>query len=113
MYSKLLDFEPFSGITQTFHHDAATDTSYIETKFPDLDASMDACAELRNRPEYSKEGMKEGWWHLGHIPMALIEKWRVDLGVNVFDKNDLKKVLQLLHDEYSRFKTTDGKHLKR
>ena len=111
MISKFLDFDPFSGITQTFHYDPVTDESHIETKYPDLDQSMDACAELRNRPEYSREGMKENWWHVAHIPNALIDKLWHERGINVWDKANMGKTLSLLHDEFSRFKTTDGKHL--
>lgn len=113
MISRFLDFDPFSGIEQTIHYDADTDTSIIENRYPDLDATMDACAELRNRPEYTRDGMKTEWLHLAHIPMALIDHLMHERHINVFDKNDEKKVLSLLHDEFSRFKTTDMKHLKR
>ncbi len=112
MISKFLDFDPFSGITQIHHYDPETDETHIENQYPDLSATMDACAELRNRPEYTRDGMKQEWLHLAHIPIALIDQLLHDRHINVFDPNDTKKVLSLLNDEYSRFKTTDMKHLK-
>jgi hypothetical protein len=113
MISKFLDFDPFSGITQVFHYEPETDTTRIENIYPDLNDFMDACAEERNRPEVTRQGMKDGWLKVASIPIALIEQWMIEKGVNAFDPNDMPKVLSLLHDEYSRFKTTDMKHLKR
>jgi hypothetical protein len=110
MISKFLDFDPFSGITQTHHYDPVTDESHIETKYPDLDNYMDACTEKRNTVS-AHDGIKREWWHLGSIPLALINKLWIERGVNLWDKNNMPVVLNLLHDEFSRFKTTDGKHL--
>jgi len=43
------------------------------------------------------------------VPMAIIEKWRNELGVDVFDQNDRAKVLQLLDsNEYRFLRTAPG-----
>jgi hypothetical protein len=82
------------------------DTQYWEAFW-----ETEICAELRNRAEYSREGINENWWHVAHIPNALIDKLWHERGINVWDKANMGKTLNLLHDEFSRFKTTDGKHL--
>ena len=43
------------------------------------------------------------------IPNIVVEKW-LKMGVNVFDRNDAKKVQQLLNsNEYSNFRVSPGK----
>lgn len=44
------------------------------------------------------------------IPLAIIEKWKNELGVDVFDQNDLPKVRQLLNSsEYAYLRTAPGR----
>jgi hypothetical protein len=44
------------------------------------------------------------------IPLAIVEKWKNELGVDVFDQNDLPKVRQLLNsNEYLYLRTAPGR----
>jgi hypothetical protein len=44
------------------------------------------------------------------IPLAIIEKWKNELGVDVFDQNDLPKVRQLLNSsEWLYLRTAPGR----
>lgn len=46
---------------------------------------------------------------LARIPVVVIEHW-LNKGVNIFDKNDEKKIMALLNDpEWKYLKTIDGK----
>lgn len=98
-----------NGITEIFHHDPYTDESVIET-VQDVEPYLEVAKALRNDDAYSKDGIKRDWWHLYHIPNIIIEKMRREDGVNIYDRNDWKKVGKLLNEKYPAFKTTDGKH---
>jgi hypothetical protein len=65
---------------------------------------------MRNNPEVSKVGIKEGWWHYCHIPDIVILKMKQEDGVDVYDRNDFKAVGKLIESKYPYLKFTDGKH---
>lgn len=98
-----------NGITEIFHHDEQTDESVIET-IQDVEPYLETAKAMRNDADYSKEGIKRDWWHIGHIPDSIILKMRYEDGVNIYDRNDWKAVGKLLNDKYSLFLTTSGKH---
>ena len=106
---RLLDHNALTGLTEIFHYDEQTDTSSIEV-VQDVSAAMDAALALRNDPNYSKDGIKQDWWHLAYIPEVIILKMKFEDGVDVYDRNDWKAVGRLLDSKYSNFKTTSGKH---
>lgn len=50
------------------------------------------------------------WRRAASIPMALIEKWLNEMGVNVFNQDHLPKVLELLDSsEYLFLRTAPGR----
>ena len=98
-----------NGITEIFHYDEYTDESVIET-VQDVEPYLEVAKALRNDDSYSSDGIKKDWWHLAHIPNIIIDKMFREDGVNIYDRNDWKKVGSLLNDKYANFRTTDGKH---
>lgn len=105
---RLLDFDPLTreavwfemnddGIV-TLHHEQ--DVSHI----------IEANKMMQNETEYTKQGIKDGWWHYARVPNNIVHKWLVEEGVNFFDKNDRKKVFQLLNSPEYRFLKTTTKH---
>ena len=84
MSKRLLDYDPFTGITQYFTYDAETDRTIIEST-ADVEASLELGKAMQNHPEYSKDGIKSGWWHFAHIDPILIEKWRIEKGIDIFN----------------------------
>lgn len=106
---KLLDYDPITGLTQIFHHDTLTEVSTIET-VQDVEPYLEIAKASRNDENYSKDGIKAGWWHLAFLPDSIILKmWNED-HVNIYDRNDWPKLGKLLNDKYAGFKMTDGKH---
>ena len=102
-------FDQSEGVTEYFHYDDMTDTSFIET-VQDVEPHIEMAKAIRNNQEITKQGIKDGWWHIGHLPDVIILKMKEEDGVDVFDRNHWPKVGQLLNDKYSAFKLTDGKH---
>lgn len=110
MTKRIVDYDPLSGITTTFEYDHLTDTTYIGRE-QDVSFILDNNKVLQNSEDYTKHGIKNEWWHYATIPNIVIEKWRNELGVDVFNKNHEKKVYSLLNQpEYRYLKTTTKMH---
>ena len=107
--SRLLDKQPGSTLETWHHYDTATDETVVETR-QNCDLLLDTNKAMANDPDSKRMGIKKEWWRVACIPNVLIEKWRIEKGINVFDANDTKKVKQLLQDPDYRFlRTSPGK----
>ena len=108
MAKRIIDYDPFSGITTTFDYDFMTDTTYVGRE-QNVDFLLDVNKSLQNDTDYSKKGIQLSWWHMAKIPPLVIEKWQNEKGVNVFNKDHWPAVKKLLNDpEYKWLKTTAG-----
>ena len=108
MTKRIVDYDPFTGVTTTFDYDPATDTTYVGREQL-VEPAIDLNKARQNDPNYSKDGIKREWWHEAFIPNIVIEKWKTELGVDLFNKDHLKKVKSLLNSpEYKYLKTTAG-----
>lgn len=75
---------------------------------------LNANKALANDTDVTRKGIRDCWWRYAMIPNIVIEKWLNELGVNVYDKNDEKKVFELLNQpEYRYLKTTAKMHMPR
>lgn len=111
MSKELLSYDPITGLRTWFDYDASTDTTelYYDQEVDDI---LELNKAMANDEDYSKNGIKQGWWHIGSIPASLIMKWRVEEGIDVYNKDHTKRVLAKLNDaDFSRLKTTSGKHV--
>lgn len=110
MTKRVLDYDPWSGITTTFDFDHSSNTTIIGSE-QNVDSLLDLNKALANDEDYSKKGIKDGWWHYASYPSIIIEKWLTEFGVNVFNKDHQKKVLELTNrPEYRYLKTTTKMH---
>lgn len=106
MSKRIVDYNPHNGITTYFDYDHASDTTYVGTE-QDVSLILDLNTTLRNDGDYSKKGVKDSWLHYATYPPIIINKWLAEYGVNVFKKEDQKKVKQLTErPEYRYLKTT-------
>ena len=108
---RLVDYDPINGITTYTDYNSVDDSLKIGYEFDDVSPVLDFNKAKQNDEQYTRDGIKNDWWHYAHIPMSLILKWQVEEGINVFDKNDTKKVLQKVNSpEYRYLKTTTLMH---
>ena len=108
---KIIDYDPWSGMTTTFEYDELTDQTYVGSE-QDCGALLELTAALRNNEQYSRDGMKDSWWHYAIIPPIIIEKWLKEDGVNVFNRDHEKAVFRKLNSpEYKYLKTTAKMHM--
>lgn len=110
MAKRVIDYDPFTGVTTYFDYDHATDTTIVGSQ-QDVSLLLEQNKRLQNDSDYTKQGIKDGWWHYASYPAIIIEKWINEYGVNVFDRNHEKKVTELTNrPEYRYLKTTLKMH---
>ena len=110
MTKRVLDYNPHTGMTTYFDYDHATGSTLVGYE-QDISPILERNKILQNEDRYTKEGMKNDWWHYASYPAIVIEKWMKEYGVNVFDKNHQKKVFELTNrPEYRYLKTTTKMH---
>ena len=108
---RIIDHDPLTGVSTFFDYDHATDTTIVSRE-QDISAILEANKRLQNDESYTKNGIKDEWWHYATIPNIIIEKWRNEEGIDVFDKNHERRVFQKLNShEYRYLKTTTKIHL--
>jgi len=65
-----------------------TQTGFEEDKLvirhdADVSASLEYAKQLRNSDEYSKQGIKSGFWHVAELPMTIVLQLK-KIGVDIF-----------------------------
>lgn len=95
----------------TWHsHDQLTDEtiiSYTADSTPVLERNK----KMQNDDEYTKQGMKDEFWHYASIPVMVQMDWLINHGVDIYNKDHGPRISKLLNDpEYRYLKTTTGHH---
>jgi hypothetical protein len=63
----------------------------VVTKKQDIEPNIEWATQLRNSDEYSKQGIKNGWWHAAHIPNVVVLQLK-KIGVDI-DRASAKEIL--------------------
>jgi hypothetical protein len=109
---RLLDYNPLTGESVVFedNQDGTFNLHHIQARAV-VDAILDGNKEMANDKELTRRGIKKDWWKYATIPNVIIMKWKKELGVDIFDQNDRKKMFALLNsNDYKFLKTTDAVH---
>lgn len=110
MSKRIFDYDPATGVTDVFEYNAATDTTILH-RTQDVSPIIEDNKLLQNNPDYWKAGVKKDFAHYAAIPIVIIEKWKNEHGIDVFNKNHEKRVFQMLNSpEYRFLKTTTKVH---
>ena len=110
MSKRILDYDPWTGITTTFEHDSVTDETTIG-RHQDVETILDINKAIAKDEDIWKRGVKNSWAHYAQVPNIVIEKWRREHGVDFFNKDHEKAWLKLLNQpEYRYLKTTTKMH---
>ncbi len=111
--SRLLDFDPLTGIRTTFDYDHASDTTIIayDDPFGATDKVLDWNKRRKANIEKSRLQEKREFIHYARIPpMAQLDMYS-RYGVKVWDTNHTKKVMQLVNSaEYQDCKIAPKIH---
>ena len=102
MSRKFLSYNPDTGLlTSTAFEDGRNVVKYEQ----DVEKHFDFAAELRTTDRW-KQGVKESFAHAAFVPDIVILDMLTRFGVNFYDKDQSKRVLQLIETEYPKCKTT-------
>lgn len=93
-----------------FSYDSQTDETIISYT-ADSSPILEVNKKMANDAEYTKEGMKQEFWHYATIPVEVQMDWLINKGVDIYNKDHTKKISQLLNDpDYRYLKVTAGHH---
>lgn len=99
------DHDPHTGTVQTYDYDPTTDTHMITTH-QQVSALLDSLQTRRNDPDYWKKAIKEEWVHFASIP-TVVELELKKKGLNLYDKNATKRIMQEIEINYPYLKAVD------
>jgi hypothetical protein len=106
--SEFFEYDSATGIrTDTEFNAESGEMSLIRTA--DVEPVLEYAKALANHDEVSRRGIKESWWLYAKIPPIVMLQLRAK-GIDVFDKNDEKRVFAELNTNYAYLKTTSGNH---
>lgn len=102
--SILLDICPITGAVETFEFDQNTGTSVI-TRTENVDAILDLNAASYNEGkarDASWRGEDNDFWHVGRIPLTLLQSWLNDFNAK---RAPADKIYSFLaeNEEWERF----------
>jgi len=106
---QIIDVDPLTRTTTYHHYDPMTDVTTIE-EVQDVEPFLERNKRLQNDTDYSKQGIKNEWWHIASIPNTVQTKWLREHGIDVYNRDHWPRVKRLLEDpDYRYLKTTAGK----
>jgi hypothetical protein len=107
MSGRFLGYDPAYGLTEAFHVD--NEVKFVIETAQDVEAIIDNNKRLANDNDgYSPSRELR---RIAAIPLVIVEKWRNELGVNIFNKDHEPKVRALLNDPDWRYlRTSPGRY---
>ena len=103
------EYNPDTGITHDYYWDDIEQKMTVRNRHK-VGAILDQNKRAQAGAIDGRYG-NEMMHHVGDIPIAVVHKWKVELGVDVFDKNDMPKVKRLLTDPEYRYLRSNNKRL--
>lgn len=102
--SLLLDYNPLTGVYTWFDYEEATDTTILSTT-QDVEPILERNKASANDP--SKPWRGEDMHHVASIPLAMVEKWLREDGIDVFNRDHWDAVKRKLNSaEYQYLRTS-------
>lgn len=104
---ELFDYDPITGVAEYYeeHSDGKISIHSVQ----DVEPAMDAAQRLRNSGSPDEAWKKTGTTMYAALPLGIVGDM-MKRGINIFDPNDLKKVIHEVNTTYSNFKTTHKHH---
>lgn len=101
--------DSYTGLRKDLYHDEADKKVHIRYT-QDVEPLLERNKYLQNHGSKYERGKKEGMAHAASIPPVVQIEWLEKYGVNIYDRNATKKILELLNrPEYRYLKTTTKK----
>lgn len=100
--------DALTGLKTTF----GVEDGQFKVKYEgDVAPSLDYTQKLRNADEYAKQGIKQNFQHIGHIPAEVCLKMRTDHGFDVWNASaaEIFAFLRKHRDSYSKLLVMTGR----
>lgn len=107
MRGELFDYDPLTGVAE-YYEEGPDGKIYIHS-VQDVEPMMDVAQRLRNEGHADDAWKETGMTMYAAIPLGIVGDM-MKRGINIFDPNDLPKVLKEVNSTYSNFKTTHKHH---
>lgn len=104
---RVLDYNPITGETVFFEYDHL-ESKVTLTHEQDVSPIIERNKALHGHQDWKKAARKDDLVKYASVPNTVIIKWKQELGVDLFNPDDRKKVFKLLNSpEYAYLKVTD------
>jgi hypothetical protein len=100
------DYDPITGVTEFYEE--VDGKGHIHS-YQDVEPIIDAAQRFRNEGGPDEAWKKQGATMYASLPMIVVADM-LKRGINVFDQNDMPKVIAEINTTYSKFKTTYKNH---
>lgn len=104
---KWVEYDPYTGVTETTYASDDDDLLHV-TKEQDVEPLLDLNAEVANT-KAADGGIKKGLWKYCSIPVV-VQYELLKKGINVFNPNDMPRVIQEINQNYPKLKNTHLHH---
>ncbi len=105
------EYDPLTGVEQWV--DATPDDNRLQVQYKqDVEPLLEVCKAERN-DGLTDYGIKKDLWLYARIPPTVILKLRFEHGVNIFDRNHLKRAFEIINRDYPYLKCTEKHHALR
>lgn len=106
--SQFLEYDPLRGLEQ--HQDSTYGDNRLQIHYrQDVEPVLELNKVERNNG-LTDHGIKNDIWLYARIPPVVILKFKYEHGLDIFNKNHLKRVFELINTEYPYLKTTEKHH---
>lgn len=107
MAKRILDYNPITGETVFFEYDHQ-ESKVTLTHEQDVTPVIEANKKAFGTEDWRKRARNDDLVKYASIPNTVIIKWKQELGVDLFNPGDRKKIFSLINSpEYRYLKTTD------
>ncbi len=107
MSGLLFDYDPITGVAEYFEE--TPDGKFHIHSFQNVTPIMDAAQRMRNEGGPDEAWKETGCTMYASLPMIIVHDM-LKRGINVFDQNDLPRVIKEVNTTYANFKTTHKHH---
>lgn len=107
MRGEFLDYNPMTGVAE--YYEETSDGKFHIHTYQDVEPAIDAIQRLRNMGGPDDAWKETGTTLYAALPMVVVHDM-LKRGINVFDQNDLPKVIREINTTYSKFKATYRHH---
>ena len=102
-----MEYDPITGLAE-YYEETGDGKGHIHT-YQDVQPYLDRAARLRNEGATDEVFKRDGVAMYADLPLSVVGQM-MKKGINVFDQNDMPRVIQEIETNYSRFKTTYKRH---